>query len=293
MSVRMGEEVSTFGTLLEEAYTPSPSKPWRGIWCGDYSGHGCEFLVILQPEEGEEEPLPTGMNWMRDWLATGRRGSTASTGSFGSGLLGAEREAMMEDVLEDHEDEDEEDDGETERLEDWNPWPGPAGDHERGGEGSVGRTGGARDYESGGEGSAGGTSRAGDAGAQETVRGRLEAVKLTGDPNVPRGEYTFIAPELGDAGLVRVAQEEIFRGARVVRAAGHIAGRGFRNGEFLMFFLRVMGCGMGNGMLMSWTDEYMPSQLILISPDRIAQYWEGFGHIAFYQRVDLDCLMRL
>jgi hypothetical protein len=30
---------------------------------------------------------------------------------------------------------------------------------------------------------------------------------------------------------VRVADEEIFRGARIVRSAGHLAQRGFRDGK--------------------------------------------------------------
>jgi hypothetical protein len=35
-------------------------------------------------------------------------------------------------------------------------------------------------------------------------------------------------------------------------------------------------------------DVYIPSQLILISHDTLAQYWEAFGHISFYKRVDID-----
>ncbi|KAG9722739.1 hypothetical protein KCU59_g16509, partial [Aureobasidium melanogenum] len=96
-----------------------------------------------------------------------------------------------------------------------------------------------------------------------------EAIKLTGDPNVPRGEYTFIAPDISDGGLVRIADEAAFRGARVVRSAGHIAGVGFTE------------------------DEYMPSQLILISPDCLAQHWIEFGHISYYRRVDIDSLLRI
>jgi hypothetical protein len=61
--------------------------------------------------------------------------------------------------------------------------------------------------------------------------GRIEAIKLTGDMNIPRGEYSFIAPDISDGGLVRVADEEIFRGARIVRSAGHLANRGFRDGK--------------------------------------------------------------
>lgn len=59
---------------------------------------------------------------------------------------------------------------------------------------------------------------------------RLEAIKLTGDPNVPRGQYTWIAEDIGPDGLIRVADEDPFRGARVVKSFGHTAARGFRNG---------------------------------------------------------------
>ena len=62
-------------------------------------------------------------------------------------------------------------------------------------------------------------------------RGRIEAVKLTGDINIPRGEYTFIAPDIGPDGLIRVASEEMFKGARIVKSVGHIAARGFRDGK--------------------------------------------------------------
>jgi len=43
--VHIGEEIITYSTLDPVLYTPTPTKPWRGIWVGDYSGHGCEFLV--------------------------------------------------------------------------------------------------------------------------------------------------------------------------------------------------------------------------------------------------------
>ncbi|KAJ9631944.1 hypothetical protein H2203_000345 [Taxawa tesnikishii (nom. ined.)] len=216
VSVRMGEEVATYGTLPPECYTPTPEKPWRGIWCGDYSGHGCEFLLINQPDKGTESPLPRGMDWMRDWLATGRRGSVSSQDSSTS----AQEDVIM-DVLEDEDGEDGDDDFAA---------------------------------------AASSSAEAQDDASNDAYTGRLEAIKLTGDPNVPRGEYTFIAPDLSDAGLVRVASDELFQGARMVRAAGH--------------------------------NEYTPSQLILISHDRLAQYWEGFGHIAFYQRVDINNLLK-
>lgn len=31
------EVVNTYATLPREAYTPSPLKPWQGIWAGDYN----------------------------------------------------------------------------------------------------------------------------------------------------------------------------------------------------------------------------------------------------------------
>ncbi|TGJ87852.1 hypothetical protein E0Z10_g939 [Xylaria hypoxylon] len=100
--------------------------------------------------------------------------------------------------------------------------------------------------------------------SQKVYRGRLEAIKLTGDPNVPRGEYTFLADDLGEDGFVGIAREPPFQGARIVKSQGHIAGVGFTG------------------------DTYIESQLILVSHNRLAQYWVDFGHISFFERVDID-----
>ncbi|TDZ28268.1 hypothetical protein CTRI78_v012073 [Colletotrichum trifolii] len=175
--IHIGEEIVTYSTLDPMVYAPTPLKPWRGIWVGDYSGHGCEFLLINQPDEDEASDEELGL------------------------VRGA-------------------DEGDDEWL-----------------------------------------RRRTDA---RVYRGRLEAIKLTGDPNVPRGEYTFVADDLGEAGFVGVAQEPPFQGTRVVKSRGHVAGTGFRD------------------------DKYIESQLMLISHSRLAQYWLTFGHISYFERVNID-----
>lgn len=159
MTARVGEEVATYSTLPPESYTPTPAKPWRGIWCGDYSGHGCEFLVLLQPDDPIE--LPSGA---QEALLRSQQRRRSSTESMGSYQTAHTSESAIED----------DDSGHT---------------------------------------------------------GQLLAVKLTGDPNIPRGEYSFISPDIGPQGTVRIATEKIFHGARVVKSLGHIAARGFRDGN--------------------------------------------------------------
>jgi hypothetical protein len=31
----------------------------------------------------------------------------------------------------------------------------------------------------------------------------------------------------------------------------------------------------------------------MISENRLAQFWEDFGHVSYYQRVDLEALMKV
>ncbi|KAJ2905887.1 putative F-box domain-containing protein [Zalerion maritima] len=164
----VSEEVITYATLDPYLYTPTTDKPWRGIWVGDYCGHGCEFLLVHQPDD-EEPPEPR-------------------------------RESESDEAYRN----------------------------------------------------------------RRKFHGRLEAIKLTGDPNVPRGEYTFIADDLGDAGFVDYSNEPPFMGCRIVKSLGHIAGTGFQN------------------------DEYIMSQLVLINNNRLAQFWVGFGHISFFERVKIE-----
>ncbi|KAH7140102.1 hypothetical protein B0J13DRAFT_61313 [Dactylonectria estremocensis] len=178
--IHLGEEVISYSTVNPALYTPTALKPWRGIWVGDYSGHGCEFLLIHQPDD----PPATD-----DELGLERTNSETDQ----------EWEARRTD---------------------------------------------ARIY-----------------------RGRLEAIKLTGDPNVPRGEHTFIVDDLGPGGHVGDATDPPFAGVRMVRSQGHVAETDFIG------------------------DNFIDSQLFLISHDRLAQYWVG-GHISFFERVDVDKFLR-
>ncbi|KAI4116234.1 MAG: hypothetical protein LQ345_003317 [Seirophora villosa] len=172
LGAHIGEDVMTFSTVPDEYYTPTKERPWQGIWVGDYSGHGCEFLLLIQravndtlgrPRSAFESPL---QHHYETTYGSGRRPLPVEEGEDGS------------------------------------------------------------------------------------CAGRLEAIKLTGDPNVPRGEYTWVAEDIGPAGLLRIANERIFKGARVVRSLGHSAARNFRN------------------------DKFIPSQLIMVDKNTLAQYWE-------------------
>lgn len=150
-SSHIGEEVYTYATLDPKLYTPTKEKPYRGIWVGDYSGHGCEFLLMNQPDD--EEPFEES------------------------------RIVQKED----------------ETPEEWEIRKSEA----------------------------------------RVYRGSIEAIKLTGDPNVPRGEYTWIADDISDAGFIRTATENRFKGARIVKSRGHVAATMFRNGEYRPFHSRI------------------------------------------------------
>ena len=155
--LHFGGELVTYATLDPHLYTPTPDKPYRGIWVGDYSGHGCEFVLLHQPDDDPADPL--------------------------------DPESFARE--------------ESESIEQF----------ER---------------------------RKADA---KIYRGRLVAIKLTGDPHVPRGEFTFVVEDLGKAGLIKVMEEPPFVGARVVRSKGHVAGEGFTSGKVLSVPVLIQSCG--------------------------------------------------
>lgn len=301
-SNRVAERVTTYATLPKECYTPTKEKPWQGLWVGDFSGHGCEFLLVTQPDHAAPLPRKARKAW-RMWPRNGvrrRSGSLVHVDPDDSDYYAASSD--------DDDDDDEQGSGSgsgsgstlspvspvahgnsSSSSNDWpDPDPSPAvaetnldaaldfleADRRRRCRSSSAD----RHVRS---------ARARTAAADPAPwRGRLEAIKLTGDPNVPRGEYTFLAPDLGAAGLVGHVDDPLFfdeeaqrfaaahgqppgQGARVVRSVGHIADSGFRN------------------------DCYIPSQLVLMSGGRLAQYWSCWGHLAFFQRVHVDALLHV
>lgn len=180
---RIPEHIASYSSLPVESYTASAEKPWQGIWCGDYNGHGCEFLLITQPSQEDAKPLPAGMDFMM------------------SQVYGGEHT-------------------EEERT---NGTPPP----------DITNTT-TTDDETEVENAASSSSRRVQ-NLDQGPTGRLEAIKLTGDTNIPLGKYSFIAPDIGNEGLIRVADEHPFQGSRVVRSAGHIAERGFSDGEWYLY----------------------------------------------------------
>ncbi|KAK9328020.1 hypothetical protein V1520DRAFT_371587 [Lipomyces starkeyi] len=100
----------------------------------------------------------------------------------------------------------------------------------------------------------------------QPTKNRLEAIKLTGDPNVPRAEYSFVVDDLSHT--ERVCVEREWPGARVVAAQGHTAALNFTNNAF------------------------SPTQLILISDDLVAHYWINLSRIKIFRRVNIEDLIR-
>ncbi|KAL1991572.1 hypothetical protein VTN49DRAFT_4880 [Thermomyces lanuginosus] len=194
---------STFATLHPSLYTPTKEKPYQGIWVGDYSMHGCEFLLFLQRDEETLQATSTRQHYEIPDLPEDDDGNISSTSE-----------------------ENHANDSDNSQLQ--------------------------------------GGFQVEDQSPGES--GRLEAIKLTGDPNVPRGEISFVARDIGRRGTVRIADREPFKGARMVRSWGHVAHHNFED------------------------PQWIKSQLILLSHDCVAHYWEAMHHISYFRRVNIDKL---
>ena len=233
-AVRMGEDVVTYSTLLSESCNATKERPWQGIWVGDYSGHGCEFLLVMQ----------------REVVSNTTMSRQSSTGSLPSGMSIEEMEAEAQDDRESG----------FNQVSELPLYNGAAEaslvmSNETSGETVEKSAVDSNVPDAGGSSAKITQATSNDRSAQSKPPdnweyGRLEAIKLTGDINVPRGQYTWIAEDIGPKGLIRIGNEQMFAGARMVKSWGRIAGRNFRH------------------------DRFIPSQLILISHDTLAQYWE-------------------
>lgn len=216
LGIRIGEEIATWTSLPEAAYTPTPEKPYQGIWIGDYAAHGPEFVLITQKSAAETEaagyaPIQPMSEAVREKIGFPRRQDLAVVpynAQVAAAALNPSTVAAAADT------------------------------------------------------SSAPTDPSGSTSTSPAPSGRLEAIKLTGDPNVPRAQYTFVSEDIGAAGLVRIAEEDPFAGARIVKSWGHLATDGFT------------------------VDGWIHAHLILVSPNRIAQYWIETGHIAWFRRVD-------
>lgn len=204
LGVRIGEEINTWSTLTPDLYTATPEKPYQGIFVGDYAAHGCEFLLVLQ-----SDTAPTNTHWNREREQIHQRPSR-----YLSAVLAALSDDTPFDLTAFHD-----------------PIQHPILQPQY------------KDHDV-------------HNNSQESVRpnvpdpdgvihkGAIEAIKLTGDINVPRGEHTFVADDIGPAGTIRIAGEKPFRGARVVKSRGHVAGRGFQEGKFALLYCYAKMCTM-------------------------------------------------
>lgn len=104
----------------------------------------------------------------------------------------------------------------------------------------------------------------------------LEVIKITGDPNVPRGEYSFVAPNLIEQ--CRLCDEPEFYRVRAVQGSGQISGMFF----FQPRWIEVEGTALFNN----------PDVVFLQSHDEISVHWKALEHISHYKRVQLDHILQ-
>lgn len=191
------DQANIYATLDPTLYTPTKEKPFQGIWVGDYNFHKCEFLLFLQRDAGDPMPLGAQRRRWRDRWA---------------GVRNLE-ETFDNDTDDNNEydiGQDQDDELLNARLGNtWETASLPANPPNN----DVDEWNGIQ------------------------FQGRLEAIKLTGDPNVPRGELSFVAEDIGPKGLIGISHDEEFPNARIVNSKGHIAFDMFTFGELERLFL--------------------------------------------------------
>ena len=230
------DTLETYATLDPLYYTPTEDQPFRGIFVGDYSSHGCEFLLVHQADEVIE--MGSDSTVRRNVSDDGSNDSDSD--DDGEGVGGSITNNTANNTA--------------------NSTANNAASNETATALSSAQSV-SPPVRMDGESDEAFAARVRD---DRIYRGSIRAIKLTGDPNVPRGEVSFVAPDLGPGGLDTVMADAPFAGVRVVKSKGHVAGTRFIN------------------------DRWVETRLLLISPDRLAMFWVGFGHVNFFERVDID-----
>ena len=159
----------TFSTLLEESYTPTRKKPWQGIWVGDYSGHGCEFLLVLQRDVAS----PMALSRTPSTVSL-PRGMAVAVADADMGLQESDHVQTLAEATDRQTMVPPDHIGETAGPSRWESERDLADQYEKRAEGTQRP----RD-----DGTATADAQASSTGAPS---GRLESIKLTVDVNVPR-----------------------------------------------------------------------------------------------------------
>ena len=105
---------------------------------------------------------------------------------------------------------------------------------------------------------------------------RLEVIKVTGDPNVPRGQYSWVVPDLTQPG--RICEEPEFRGVRAVVGSAQIAHTFFSRPQWIP-------C---EGI------HAAPAQTDLVflqSYNEISVHWRMLQQISSFKRINLEALL--